>query len=213
MTKNTCIGHIMLLLRCLTGLSWLTRHVRNKEDKFTTLFRPFAVHTRNWKCRKGSNIIQNKYTNFWAKNILGQWSRLCLYWVMDYWKTTDQLISSLKMTNDQWTWLIGLPLKNGGTNIQRDILHVHVLLNIPTEKVTEISLKFQCFSVKVLISLKFHWYFSDQSSTSKISLKFHCYFSGHWNFTHWNFTEIPLKIIYVKICEHWISLKFQWHCK
>ena len=45
-------------------------------------------------------------------------------------KTTDQLISSLKMTNDQWTLLIGLPLENGGTNMQRDILHVHVLLNM-----------------------------------------------------------------------------------
>ena len=27
------------------------------------------------------------------------------------------------MTNDQWTQLIGLPLENGGTNIQKDILH------------------------------------------------------------------------------------------
>ena len=30
------------------------------------------------------------------------------------WKTTNQLISSLKMTNDRWTQLIGLPLAIAG---------------------------------------------------------------------------------------------------
>ena len=53
------------------------------------------------------------------------------------------------------------------------------LIGSITEKVTEISLKFLCFSMKLKILMKFHCIFCDKSSTSRIPLKFQWAFNEH----------------------------------